>query len=83
VPQLSQLVTPPSSFKHRDHHCYAFLIFGMSFEFFVGGKDLSVFDYACLPRTGRALVADGHRQLSGIASEAHSARRKGALADRC
>jgi hypothetical protein len=82
VPQLSQLIAPPSVSKHRDHHCYAFLIFGMSFEFHVGGRDLSAYEFACLPRTGRALVVDGHRQLRGIAQQAFGAEAKGALAER-
>jgi hypothetical protein len=82
VPELSKLMTPPGRGSFRGHPLYAFIFFGMSFEFLVGGTDQRAFDYACLARTGRAVITGGERHFHHLVRQADRVRAVGALASR-
>ena len=81
-PNLSKLITPPGRGSFRGHPLYAFIFFGMSFEFLVGGNDRHVYDYACLAHTKRAVITNGERHLRHLASQVEGVRAVGTLASR-
>lgn len=81
VPQLSQMLLLPGSWRHEGNHWHAFMCFGLHFDLIIG-RCLSAFDNVCLVRSERCLIGDGHRQLPHLFKTAKSARPFGTFAKR-
>ena len=82
TPQAQQIISKPAAGRHRTNRLFRVLLFGMSFELFVGGaaQDLQRLDLCCLARTKRAFVTDGYRHVPDLYNQAKRSTPKGAFA---